>query len=84
MPEAGFDQQRPRRLFLIIRHEQAARKGADGALQRAHMLIGDKHTDARCIEQGFDGAEQHRIIGAQNFTHERAKPFPLRRIALHG
>jgi hypothetical protein len=55
--------------LILIKHGQAARKGANAAFNGADMLIQQHSFDARIPEQGLQEAKPDRVIAADQDTH---------------
>src|SRR3954471_23739685 len=68
-PEAGISKEPAGGRNLVFRDEHALRQDTDRPFQHAHVLVEHDMRDLGRIEQGPDGRDNNRIIGANEFTH---------------
>ena len=67
--KTGFAQQPPRRVGVSLMHKDTARQKTQRSLDRARELIGDENLDSCLRQQRFNGGNQDKIIGAEQFDH---------------
>ena len=56
--------------YVGLVNQQPSRKGANGALGNAYVLIGDKVKNACVLQNSLGEADHDRIIAAQHFEHD--------------
>ena len=68
LAEPGVGQERAGLPFGPIIDQDPARQHADRSLQHAHILVEHQVGDVRPREQRLDGADQHGVVGPDDFA----------------